>query len=156
MGFTIYFQCTKYQTNHFDTFSAMLYFILPFYPQLIYSPRYVCGDIYMERSTYARCHGFPPNSDSTLETDGEKKGGEKMKRERGWGEVFDLFQRYYKLSEYSFSLSFSFFISFSLSIYLSIYLPGIYLSPLCLPNVSHALSHSVPSCFCLSQFISLV
>ena len=47
------------------------------------TPRYVCGDIYMERSTYARCHEFPPNSDSTLETDGKKKGGEKMGRERG-------------------------------------------------------------------------
>ena len=28
MRFTIYFQRTKYQKNQFDTFSAMLYFIL--------------------------------------------------------------------------------------------------------------------------------
>ena len=49
------------------------------------TPRYVCGDIYMERSTYARCHNFLLNSDSTLETDGKKKGVEKMGRERGWG-----------------------------------------------------------------------
>ena len=28
MGSTIYFQGTKYQKNHSDTFSAMLYFIL--------------------------------------------------------------------------------------------------------------------------------
>ena len=36
---------------------------------------------------YARCHEFPPNSDSTLKTDGKKKGGEKMGRERGLGEL---------------------------------------------------------------------
>ena len=51
------------------------------------TPRYVCGDIYMERSAYASCHKFPPNSDSTLETDGKNKGGEKIGRERGWGEL---------------------------------------------------------------------
>ena len=37
MEFTIYFQRTKYQKNQFDTFSAMLYFILTFYCQLISS-----------------------------------------------------------------------------------------------------------------------
>ena len=37
MGFTIYFQRSKYQKNHFDTFSAMLYFALTFYRQLIQS-----------------------------------------------------------------------------------------------------------------------
>ena len=45
MGFTMYFQPTKYQKNHFDTISAMSYFIL-----MIYCC-YVCGDFYMERST---------------------------------------------------------------------------------------------------------
>ena len=40
------------------------------------TPRcYVCGDFYMERSTYVRCKKFPPNSDGTLETDGKEKGG---------------------------------------------------------------------------------
>ena len=36
----------------------------------------------MEHSTYARCHKFPPNSDSTLETDEKNKGGETIGRER--------------------------------------------------------------------------
>ena len=42
MGFIIYFQRTKYQKNHFDTFSAMFYCILMFYRQLIYSHGVKC------------------------------------------------------------------------------------------------------------------
>ena len=42
MGSTIYFQRTKYQKNHSDTFSAMLYFILMFYRRLIYSHGVKC------------------------------------------------------------------------------------------------------------------
>ena len=65
-GVNINFQCTKYKKNHFDTFSAMFYFILMFYRSSFshmasnVTPRYVCGDIYMKRSAYARCKKFPP------------------------------------------------------------------------------------------------
>ena len=41
------------------------------------TPRYVCGDIYMEHSTYAHCKKFPPNAESTWETDGKEKEGKK-------------------------------------------------------------------------------
>ena len=111
MGFTIYFQQTKYQKNHFDTFSAMLYFVLTFidssFSHMVSNvkPRYVCGDIYMERLTYAQCQKFLPNAESTQEMDGKEKEGEKSEG-RG-GNVFDLFQRYYKLSECSCSISFT-------------------------------------------------
>ena len=42
MGFTIYFQPTKYQKNQFETFSSMLYFIIRFYRQLIQSHGVTC------------------------------------------------------------------------------------------------------------------
>ena len=41
------------------------------------TPHFVCGDIYMKRSTYAHCQKFPPNAESTEETDGTEKEGEK-------------------------------------------------------------------------------
>ena len=79
MGFNIYFQRTKYQKNHSDTFSAMLYFMDSSFSHMAsyVTPRCVCGDIYMERSTYAHRQKFPPNAESTQETDGQEKEGEK-------------------------------------------------------------------------------
>ena len=54
-------------------------------------PRYVRGDIYMERRTCVHCNReqkFPPNYESAKETDRKEKGGEKWDgNERKQGEL---------------------------------------------------------------------